>query len=73
MRWIALLMATYFLLDILPPSDVLLLLLVVAYAVGSIAAEIAPERFLRAMPGGESNLHESPALSSNTRARRDQR
>ena len=58
MRWMVVLMATYFILDILPPSEVVLLLLVVAYVGGSIAAEIAPDRFLRAMPGGESNLKE---------------
>jgi hypothetical protein len=58
MRWIVVLMATYFILDVLPPSEIVLLLLVVAYVAGSIAAEIAPDRFLRAMPGGESNLKE---------------
>jgi len=58
MRWMVVLMATYFILDILPPSEAVLLLLVVAYIAGSIAAEIAPDRFLRAMPGGESNLKE---------------
>lgn len=64
MRWMVLLMATYFILDILPPSEVVLLLLVVAYVAGSIAAEIAPDRFLRAMPGGEDNLRED--MSADT-------
>ena len=58
MRWLVVLIATYFILDILPPSEVVLLLLVIAYVAGSIAAEIAPDRFLRAMPGGEDNLRE---------------
>ena len=58
MRWMVVVMATYFILDILPPSEFVLLVLVVAYVGGSIAAEIAPDRFLRAMPGGESNLKE---------------
>jgi hypothetical protein len=58
MRWVVVIMATYFILEILPPSEFVLLVLVVAYVGGSIAAEIAPDRFLRAMPGGESNLKE---------------
>jgi hypothetical protein len=49
-------MVTYFILDILPPSEPVLLILVVAYIAGSIFAEIAPDRFLRAMPGGAGNL-----------------
>ncbi len=58
MRWLVVIMATYFILDILPPSEPVLLLLVVAYIGGSIFAEISPDRFLRAMPGGEDNLRE---------------
>ena len=61
MRWVVVIMATYFVLDILPPSEFVLLLLVIAYIAGSIAAEVAPDRFLRAMPGGEDNLREEPA------------
>jgi Family of unknown function (DUF6498) len=56
MRWVVVIMVTYFILDILPPSELVLLLLVAAYIVASIFAEVAPDRFLRAMPGGEDNL-----------------
>lgn len=56
MRWVVVIMATYFILDILPPSEFVLLILVIAYIAGSIVAEIAPDRFLRAMPGGVDNL-----------------
>lgn len=56
MRWVVVLVMTYFVLDILPPSELLLLLLVAAYIGASIFAEINPDRFLRAMPGGEDNL-----------------
>jgi hypothetical protein len=56
MRWLVVIMVTYFILDILPPSEFVLLILVVAYIAGSIFAEIAPDRFLRAMPGGADNL-----------------
>ena len=66
-------MATYFILDILPPSEFVLLILVVAYIVGSIFAEIAPDQFLRAMPGGADNLKpdaSSTAQPSKGRASR---
>ena len=63
MRWLVLLMVTYFILGILPPSELVLLILVVVYIAGSIFAEISPARFLRAMPGGEDNL-EPDALST---------
>ena len=59
MRWILVVMASYAVLAILPPGKVVLLLLVVAYIVGSIAAETWPDLFLRAMPGGEENLKEA--------------
>jgi hypothetical protein len=64
MRWVVVIMVTYFVLDILPPSEPVLLILVVAYIAGSIFAEIAPDRFLRAMPGGADNLE--PDASSTT-------
>jgi hypothetical protein len=60
MRWVVVIMATYLVLDILPPSEFVLLLVVIAYIAGSIAAEVAPDRFLRAMPGGEDNQREEP-------------
>jgi Family of unknown function (DUF6498) len=60
MRWVVVIMATYLVLDILPPSEFVLLLVVIAYIAGSIVAEVAPDRFLRAMPGGEDNLREEP-------------
>jgi Family of unknown function (DUF6498) len=65
MRWVVVIMATYFILDILPPSEFVLLILVVAYIAGSIVAEVAPDRFLRAMPGGEENLE--PDASTTAR------
>jgi Family of unknown function (DUF6498) len=62
MRWLAVIMATYVILDILPPGEFVLVLLVIAYIVASIFAEINPDRFLRSMPGGETNLApDSPA------------
>src|SRR6202165_2852844 len=64
MRWVVVIMVTYFILDILPPSEPVLLILVVAYIAGSIFAEIAPDRFLRAMAGGAGNLE--PDASSTT-------
>ncbi len=74
MRWLVVIMATYLILDILPPSEPVLLLLVAAYVVGSIFAEISPDRFLRAMPGGVDNLREDASIpdpSSNPRAARN--
>lgn len=56
MRWVVVIMVTYFILDILPPSELVLLLVVAAYIGASIFAEVAPDRSLRAMPGGEDNL-----------------
>ena len=76
MRWVVVMMVTYFILDILPPSELALLILVVAYIDGSIVAEIAPDRFLRAMPGGADNLEpnaSSIARPTNQRARRTKR
>jgi hypothetical protein len=67
MRWVAVIMVTYFIVEILPPSEPVLLLLVVAYIAASIFAEIAPDRFLRAMPGGEDNLApDATALGQQT-------
>jgi len=76
MRWVVVIMVTYFILDILPPSEPVLLILVVAYIAGSIFAEIAPDRFLRAMPGGEENLEpdaSSPARPTDPRTLRKSR
>jgi hypothetical protein len=81
MRWVVMIMATYFILDILPPSGSALLVLVVAYIIVSIAAEIAPDQFLRAMPGGAGNLgpdapstmQQSNYRESRARNRRDRR
>jgi hypothetical protein len=73
MRWVLVIMVTYFILDILPPSEFVLLILVVAYIAGSIFAEISPDRFLRAMPGGADNLEadaSSTAPPSTGRASR---
>ncbi len=56
MRWVVVIMVTYVIIEILPPGEIVLLLLVAAYIGASIFAEIAPDRFLRSMPGGESNL-----------------
>ncbi len=73
MRWVVVIMATYLVLDILPPSEFVLLLIVIAYIAGSIVAEIAPDRFLRAMPGGEDNLREEPAPADRTASLRNVR
>jgi hypothetical protein len=79
MRWLIVIMATYFVLEILPPSEPVLLLLVIAYIGGSIFAEIAPDRFLRAMPGGADNLEPEasptapPAKRSPSRTRNGHR
>jgi hypothetical protein len=73
MRWVVVIMVTYFILDILPPSEFALLVLVAAYIAGSIVAEVAPDRFLRAMPGGADNLEpdaSSTAQPSKGRASR---
>jgi hypothetical protein len=69
MRWMLVVIVSYAVIEILPPGKVVLLLLVVTYIAGSIAAEIAPDQFLRAMPGGEKNLKEeleSTAPSADT-------
>src|ERR1700681_2425485 len=73
MRWVVVIMATYFILDILPPSEVMLLILVAAYIAGSIVAEIAPDRFLRAMPGGADNLEPDPSPMEGPADRRGSR
>lgn len=70
MRWIVVIMVTYFIMEILPASEWMLLLLVVAYIGSSIAAEIAPDRFLLAMPGGADNLIED-ASTLNAPKHRD--
>jgi hypothetical protein len=73
MRWVVVIMVTYFLLEVFPPSEIAMFLLVVAYVGGSIAAEVAPDKFLRSMPGGEDNLREGPEPGENpasTRATR---
>ena len=49
MRWVAVLLVAYF--GAVTLGNVGLYLLVAAYVVASIFAEVAPERFLRAMPG----------------------
>jgi Family of unknown function (DUF6498) len=73
MRWLVVMMVTYFILDILPPSKPVLLLLVVAYIAGSIFAEIAPDRFLRAMPGGADNLEPDASSVAGPADRRGSR
>ena len=57
MRWIVVIMVAYFVMEILPVGWSLLLL-VAAYIGASVAAEVAPDRFLLAMPGGADNLVE---------------
>jgi ABC-type maltose transport system permease subunit len=59
MRWIAVLIACYFVLDFLG-GDLAVYLLVVVYIGASIFAEIAPERFLEVMPGGADMAKEKP-------------
>ena len=68
LRWIAVLMVVYFgvgqLLGHYAPF-----LFVLVYVAASIAEEIAPDRFLRAMPGGEMAADPGPA-SGARRVRR---
>lgn len=64
MRWVVVIMVTYVIIEILPSSEFVLLLLVVAYVAASVAAEVAPDRFLLAMPGGASNLAEDATTLS---------
>ena len=73
MRWVVVIMATYFILDILPPSEFVLLILVAAYIAGSIVAEVAPDRFLRAMPGGADNLEPDASSMAGPADRRGSR
>jgi hypothetical protein len=73
MRWVVVIMVTYFILDILPPSEPVLFILVVAYIAGSIFAEIAPDRFLRAMPGGADNLEPDASSTAQPTNHRESR
>ena len=73
MRWVVVILVTYFILDILPPSEPVLLILVAAYIAGSVVAEIAPDRFLRAMPGGATNLEPDASAIARPGNRRDSR
>ena len=73
MRWVVVIMVTYFIIEILPPSEFVLLILVLAYIAGSIFAEIAPDRFLRAMPGGADNLEPDASSMAGPADRRGSR
>ena len=55
LRWIAVLMACYFVLDLIG-GDLAVYLLIAVYIGASIFAEVAPERFLKVMPGGGGEL-----------------
>ena len=57
MRWIAVLVACYVLLDIVG-GDLAVYALVLVYIVASIFAEVAPDRFLQVMPGGSEYAKE---------------
>ena len=63
LRWIAVLMVCYFVLDFVG-GDLAVYLLVVVYIGASIFAEVAPERFLEVMPGGSDMAKEQTAKSS---------
>ena len=52
LRWVAVVIATYFLANLLFVGSFVLLVLVAVYAGASTFAELAPDRFLRYMPGG---------------------
>ena len=58
-RWLAVLMACYVLLDFLG-GELAVYVLVVVYIAASIFAEAAPVRFLEVMPGGAELANEDP-------------
>jgi hypothetical protein len=66
MRWVAVLMACYAVLEFLG-GDLAVYLLVVVYIGASIFAEVAPERFLEVMPGGADMAKENPVKSASKR------
>jgi hypothetical protein len=61
-RWIAVLIACYFVLDLLG-GDLAVYLLIVVYIGASIFAEVAPDKFLEVMPGGADFAKEVPIKS----------
>jgi hypothetical protein len=63
LRWIAVLMVCYFVLDFLG-GDLAVYLLIVVYIGASIFAEVAPDRFLEVMPGGGGELTTEAASKS---------
>ncbi|MEO6065709.1 MAG: hypothetical protein ABIP49_08040, partial [Lysobacterales bacterium] len=69
LRWLVLLMATYtgiFLIF----GHYSALFFVVLYVATSIVIDVAPERFLHAMPGGDEIARSEPAIEGETRAPR---
>lgn len=66
MRWLAVLIVCYTVLEFLG-GDLAVLLLVVVYIGSSIFAEVAPERFLEVMPGGADMAKETPDKPSAKR------
>jgi Family of unknown function (DUF6498) len=69
LRWIAVLMACYFVLDLVG-GDLAVYLLIAVYIGASIFAEVAPERFLEVMPGGGGDLtKEEPVKPAATPGR----
>lgn len=59
LRWMAVLLATYFGLGFLL-GEYAPLFFVAVYAVASIMIDVAPDKFLRAMPGGEEDADPLP-------------
>jgi hypothetical protein len=72
MRWVAVLIACYTVLEFLG-GDLAVYLLVVVYIGASIFAEVAPERFLEVMPGGADMAKETPDKLAASRGDKKQR
>jgi hypothetical protein len=69
-RWVAVLIACYFVLDLLG-GDLAVYLLIVVYIGASIFAEVAPDKFLEVMPGGSDFAKEVPIKSGAHRPPHD--
>ena len=67
LRWVAVVIATYFLANFLFVGSFVLLVLVAVYAGASTFAELAPDRFLRYMPGGAEDAALRVAVAARER------
>lgn len=68
MRWVVVLVVCYAILDLVP-ANVGVFLLVAAYVVASIFAELAPDRFLRGTPADESAEAQADSAARNPKRR----